>query len=242
MGFDVVAFNERVMASIASMPAPTPAGAFIVALKGGACRDAADSLAVAWHLATVRGSSVAPRVRARSMALVLAVATVLATASLVAAAAVQTVMPAHHERLEPLISRPGAIAEPKVERSEVPEPDTRHAGAVAPVLVDMSTDDADTDEDAHVGGNSSDGEADKDAADDDDDATAHHGGDAKSGSTHDVDESDDADGSDHDPDSDEEHHASGGDHDGSDSGEHRDGGSGGDESEDHGDDGDDGGD
>jgi hypothetical protein len=86
-------FNERVMASIARVPAPTPTRAFVAALRARALHDAVAALWVAWHLGTVRSWHVAPRVRARSFALVLAVTSVLATGGLAAAAAVHSVVP-----------------------------------------------------------------------------------------------------------------------------------------------------
>ena len=72
-------FNERVMAAIALVPTPTPTRTFVAALRARAIRDAVATLWVAWHLGTVRSWHVAPRVRARSFALVLAVTSVLAT-------------------------------------------------------------------------------------------------------------------------------------------------------------------
>src|SRR5262249_44823752 len=90
---DPSVFSDRVMAAIDATPSPSPARSFAGALRGWSLEDAIASLAVAWHLATVRSWSVAPNVRARSMALVLAVASVLATGSLVAAAAVRVAAP-----------------------------------------------------------------------------------------------------------------------------------------------------
>jgi len=90
---DREAFTDAVMAAIRPLSQPTPARSFISALRGWSWPDAVASLSVAWHLATMRGGSVAPRVRARSLALVLAVASVLATGSIVAAAAVRVALP-----------------------------------------------------------------------------------------------------------------------------------------------------
>ena len=86
-------FADRVMTAIRLVPAPTPTRTFVSAVRARALRDALATLWVAWHLGTVRSWSVAPRVRARSFALVLAVASVLASGSLVAAAAVHSVVP-----------------------------------------------------------------------------------------------------------------------------------------------------
>ena len=91
-------FNERVMASIALAPNPTPTRTFLAALRSRAIRDAVAALWVAWHLGTVRTWHVAPRVRARSFALVLAVSSVLATGGLAAAAAVHSVVPQRDDR------------------------------------------------------------------------------------------------------------------------------------------------
>jgi hypothetical protein len=91
-------FNERVMAAIVLVPTPTPTRTFVAALRARAVRDAVAALWVAWHLGTVRSWHVAPRVRARSFALVLAVTSVLATGGLAAAAAVHSVVPQRDDR------------------------------------------------------------------------------------------------------------------------------------------------
>lgn len=90
---EVSAFVDRVMTAIEAVPPPTPVRNFGWSLRARAWRDATSSLVVAWHLGTVRTWPVAPRVRARSIALVLAVASVLATGSIVAAAAVRVAVP-----------------------------------------------------------------------------------------------------------------------------------------------------
>lgn len=90
-------FTDRVMTAVRVLPAPTPTQGFFASVRARALRDAIATLWVAWHLGTVRSWSVAPRVRARSFALVLAVASVLATGSLAAAAAVQSVVPQRDE-------------------------------------------------------------------------------------------------------------------------------------------------
>jgi hypothetical protein len=92
-----VEFTDRVMDAIRVLPAPTPTRGFIAAVRARTLRDAIATLWVAWHLGTVRSWHVAPRVRARSFALVLAVASVLATGSLAAAAAVHSVVPQRDE-------------------------------------------------------------------------------------------------------------------------------------------------
>jgi hypothetical protein len=90
-------FTDRVMAAILVLPAPTPTRGFIASVRARTLRDAIATLWVAWHLGTVRSWHVAPRVRARSFALVLAVASVLATGSLAAAAAVHSAVPQRDE-------------------------------------------------------------------------------------------------------------------------------------------------
>ena len=100
---EVDAFVDRVMSAIETVPAPTPVRAFGWSLRAGAWRDTVSSLLVAWHLGTVRGWSVAPPVRARSMALVLAVVSVLTTGSLVAAAAVHVAV-SDDDRVPPALT------------------------------------------------------------------------------------------------------------------------------------------
>ena len=82
-------FAQRLMAAIEREPAPTPTRNFVSAVRTRSAHEAAAALWVAWHLGTVRSWRIAPGVRARSLALVLAVACVMATGSLVAAAALQ---------------------------------------------------------------------------------------------------------------------------------------------------------
>jgi eukaryotic-like serine/threonine-protein kinase len=116
------AFVDRVMTAIETVPAPTPVRAFGWSLRTRAGRDALASLLVAWHLGTVRAWSVAPRVRARSMALVLAVASVLATGSIVAAAAVRVAVPDSDPR--PPTATPGvSVSAPIVDGPGVDGPD-----------------------------------------------------------------------------------------------------------------------
>ena len=100
-------FTNRVMAAIALVPAPTPTRSFVASMRGRALRDALAALWVAWHLGTVRSWHVAPRVRARSFALVLAVASVLTTGSLAAAAAVHSVVPQRDDR-NPVVAPGGS--------------------------------------------------------------------------------------------------------------------------------------
>ncbi len=82
-------FTDRVMADIAGEATPTTARSFVSALRRRSARDAAAVLWVAWHLGTVRRWRIATGVRARSIALVLAVICALATGSLAAASALR---------------------------------------------------------------------------------------------------------------------------------------------------------
>ena len=91
--------TDRVMSAIALLPTPTPTRTFLAAVRARGFRDAVTALWVAWHLGTVRSWHVAPRVRARSFALVLAVTSVLATGGLAAAAAVHSVVPQRDDRV-----------------------------------------------------------------------------------------------------------------------------------------------
>jgi hypothetical protein len=91
-------FADGVMAAVLVAPRPTPTRSFVSAVRARRAHDALAALWVAWHLGTVHSSHVAPPVRARSFALVLAVATILTTGSLAAAAAVGVVVPASAER------------------------------------------------------------------------------------------------------------------------------------------------
>ena len=105
------AFSERVMAAIASMAMPSPTRSLLEAMRARSGRDALAAITVAWHLATQRDWPLEPRVRARSFALVLAVATVLGTGSMVAASAARVIVP-HAHRTEILEQRGSIILEP----------------------------------------------------------------------------------------------------------------------------------
>lgn len=83
------AFSERVMAAIRQEATPTPTRTLMSALRARSVGDAGAALWVAWHLGTVRRWRVAPRVRARSIALVVAVALALPSGSFATAAAVR---------------------------------------------------------------------------------------------------------------------------------------------------------
>ncbi|HEX6868648.1 MAG TPA: hypothetical protein VF119_07570 [Candidatus Limnocylindrales bacterium] len=209
------AFTDRVMASVARLPQPTPARAFATAIRSGTWGDAWASLSVAWHLATVRGSPVAPRVRARSMALVVAVAAVLATSSLVGAAAVRMVVPHRLEPLDRVTMLPAVIDEPMLEGPDVGKPGISSGGGAGPVSVEPSNDDnvvvdavdsgpsEDPDQDAPEADEATD-DATDDATDADaDEDESDHGAttddsDDSDASDDEADEADETDGSGHD--------------------------------------------
>lgn len=86
------AFLARVMRAVADSPRPTPTRAFALALGRGSARDAAAAVWVAWHLATGRRAIIAPRVRVRSLGLVLGVLLTLVGVSLVGAATARVVV------------------------------------------------------------------------------------------------------------------------------------------------------
>ena len=90
---------------------PVPDAISLAAVRAGSGRDALAAVTVAWHLATQHDWPVAPRVRARSFALVLGVATILGTGSMVAASAAQVIVP-HVDRTKILESRGSIILEP----------------------------------------------------------------------------------------------------------------------------------
>lgn len=103
---------DRVMAAIAREPRPTPTRALWSAVRAASVRDAAAALWVAWHLATVRRTSIRPSVRARSLALVLGALLVLGTASIAAGAAAQIVAQHVANGLnagQPAVEEPGPV-------------------------------------------------------------------------------------------------------------------------------------
>ena len=219
---DREAFTHAVMAAIRPLSQPTPARSFIGALRGWSWPDAVASLSVAWHLATTRGGSVAPRVRARSLGLVLAVASVLATGSIVAAAAVRVAIP--ERAVLPAVAAPPAddTLRPVVEgpidegrdqdHEQVPPPPAALPGPVEtepsahpadhkagdPAGTDRASDEGDHDGDGADSGSGAD-EHDGTERADDADRNGHdgdrHGGDADD-SGHDGDGTDDGHGGD----------------------------------------------
>jgi uncharacterized membrane protein YgcG len=134
-------FTDRVMGAIRVLPAPTPTRGFIASVRALALRDAIATLWVAWHLGTVRSWHVAPRVRARSFALVLGVASVLATGSLVAAAAVHSVVPQRDEH-NPVAAPAGSSVDqgPAGNGRTSSEPSPRQTETVAPIEAPTPTD------------------------------------------------------------------------------------------------------
>lgn len=85
------AFADRVMAAVRPESPPTPTRAFVSAVRERSVPNAASALWVAWHLGTVRNWRIGPRVRVRSIALVLSVALALGIGSIATGAAVQVV-------------------------------------------------------------------------------------------------------------------------------------------------------
>ncbi len=103
---------DRVMAAIVREPRPTPTRALWSAVRAASVRDAAAALWVAWHLATVRRTSIRPSVRVRSLALVLGALLVLGTASIAAGAAAQIVAQQVANGLnagQPAVEEPGPV-------------------------------------------------------------------------------------------------------------------------------------
>ena len=183
---DAYAFSDRVMNAIEATPAPTPARSLVGAVRGWSLDDAVASLAVAWHLATVRSWSIAPRVRARSMALVLAVASVLATGSLVAAAAVRVAAPfATDDRHAPPSAAPaGGITDPELDDDATDGTNPRTSldadhHVAEPVAEPVSSDDSDADK--ADGGDTASGSQAEDASNVDDGDEAHDGDNAGTG-------------------------------------------------------------
>jgi hypothetical protein len=138
------AFSDRVMAAVALVAGPSPTRSFLEAVRSGAGRDAAAALSVAWHLGTARGT-VAPRVRARSLALIIAVASILASGSMVAASAARVIVP-HVDRSKILLESGSVIVDAgpdSVERTDTsagrPTPVTLPAPAVVVVPKPDST-------------------------------------------------------------------------------------------------------
>lgn len=138
-----VTFSDRVMAALAPLPNPTPTRTLVEALRTHSLRDALAALSVAWHLGTVRSWPIAPRVRARSFALVLAAVTLLGTGSLAAAAAAVHVVSSAsggHPTVEPAGAVPAApdptSAAPFDGAAETPVPTASEPASTAsePVL------------------------------------------------------------------------------------------------------------
>lgn len=134
------AFSDRVMAAIALVASPSPTRSFLEAVRSGAGRDAAAALSVAWHLGTA-DDSVGPRVRARSLALVIAVASILASGSLVAASAARVIVP-HVDRSKILLPSGSVIVDGGGDSAEPTGPDGRRPRPVTvptPVVIVVST-------------------------------------------------------------------------------------------------------
>ena len=130
-------FADDVMRAIAEVPQPSPTRTFVGAVRLRSVATAVDALAVAWHLVTVRAWPIAPRVRARSFALVMAVAFVLGTGTLAAAAAVTVVVPPRIDQPRlidqvPAADPPGPVSLPKTESSS---PSPTHVRGQVPAVV-----------------------------------------------------------------------------------------------------------
>jgi hypothetical protein len=202
------AFVDRVMVAVRLEATPTPARAFGSALRTRSLHGAGSALAVAWHLATVRSWSVAPSVRARSMALVLAVTLALISASLAAAGAVRLATDPVNRLFEARVDDRGPLVPPPalLNSSGDVDPDVEDGAAPADRGADREEADAqDSDDQANENdGNEAQGPgaaasddgtaADDDGADADDAAREDDGADSDGGSTSDADaaESDEA--------------------------------------------------
>jgi hypothetical protein len=201
-------FSDRVMAALATVPTPTTTRTFLSAVRRLAWHDAVAALWAAWHLGTVRRWHVAPRVRARSLALVLAVASVLATGSLAAAGAVTVVAP---QRIGP-----APVGDPGGSNVDKQEPLTNGTE-------DGEINDAGST--LNPGGEPDDADDADDGSDDGEDADADEAHDADDGSDdgEDADEADDAgDGSDDGGEPDEADESDGGEPDEADDGDEAD--------------------
>jgi hypothetical protein len=191
-------FADRVMSAIAVAPLPTPTRTFLAAIRARAWREAFAALTVAWHLSTVRRWHVAPRVRARSFALVLAVTAVLGTGSLVAAAAINQFVPVRIERVPAPMPAGSGVQERHVDGVRAIDPSGPNNDAdesLRPVDGSGEPDD----EDDPIGGAEPDEADDVDEADDADENEPGAGDDR---TDRDDEEDDDSSGGADDPDDD----------------------------------------
>lgn len=196
------AFAERVMAAVRQEASPTPARTFMSALQSRSARDASSALWVAWHLGTIRRWHVAPGVRARSIALVLAVACALVSGSLATAAAVRVAAEPVVQLLQsgvdqPVGNRPLDIDEqgpgdqnPAVPRGQEAGDATDNTQSGAD---EQGADEADVDEAGSDGLNGDDATDDDSATDDANDDDAADDGDEADSATDDAND-EDADG------------------------------------------------
>ncbi|MFL5675938.1 MAG: hypothetical protein ACJ779_13105 [Chloroflexota bacterium] len=97
------------MQAIARAARPSPTRTFREAMRVRSVRIATSALLVAWHLGTVRTSPISLGVRARSFALVVAVAMVFGTGTLAAAAAVSMVVATQPEQPRAIDRTPVAL-------------------------------------------------------------------------------------------------------------------------------------
>lgn len=132
-------FARRLMAAIEREPTPTPTRNLLSAVQTRSFRDAAAALWVAWHLGTVRTWRIAPAVRARSLALVLAAACVLATGSLAAAAALRVAADPVVDMFQSGVEEKGAVESlsPDADEEEHQLDEGDQAGVEAPPTDDQ---------------------------------------------------------------------------------------------------------
>ena len=125
------------MEAIARELQPSPTRTFFGAIRLRSLGTAVSALVVAWHLGTVRAWPIAPRVRARSFALVIAVAFVLGSATLVAAAAMAVVVPPSMEQPRVVDRAPAAFpATPTASSAPAATPPPADDPSPVPAVVD----------------------------------------------------------------------------------------------------------
>jgi hypothetical protein len=170
------AFVDRVMAAVRLEVPPTPARALSGALRRRSLSDAGSALAVAWHLSTVRSWEVAPSVRVRSMALVLAVALALISGSVAAAGAVRLasdpvtrLFQAHDDDRGPLAIPPATVNEPGNVDPNANDEDELEPAGDDPAGAADDEDDRDDAADAEESTDADADEADDDAVEPEDD-------------------------------------------------------------------------
>jgi len=117
-------FADDVMRAIGRVALPSPTRTFLRAIRVHSLGTAVSALVVAWHLGTHRRWPIAPRVRARSLALVMGVTVVLSTGTLAAAATLTVVAPVRLDGprlLDRAVTGP-TVAPPRSETQPGPSP------------------------------------------------------------------------------------------------------------------------